>query len=513
MQSLSQALVFGDYRLLSPDVVELFARTGLIHLLSASGFHMGVAYGLGIASSRLLPFSWRRPPYDATWEFGVSIFLMAVLGVNAGWGKPIVRAFVLQLLWLGAKVFGLQPRLSWLFVFSLPVSFILGSGSFVSFFLSALSMFGLLLVRSEPAWQKWWIFLLAPWLITMPFTAVFFHSASILAPFYNFLFAPLFGTLIVLPLILGLILKTFHFVWAASLINGFADHAGALLLNALTETERALGGGMSVGHDAFFLFLCFLPALFFKRRRALWLGAASLIYFLIPQSFSAAVLNVGQGDAILLRDQRETILIDSGRRDGKVLGSLANAHTAKIDHLFITHPDSDHIGGVFRVLAKLPVTNAWISPAHLQFEKTFPYIADLEMHQVKIRFWTNATPSSRLTCVPGPGGSANDTCPLCRFRLASGKILLLTGDLSGRAEGMFLARHPGFLHAEFLKLAHHGSRYSSTAAFLDAVNPEMALVSAGKGNRYGHPHAEVLQRLVDRKIAIRRTEYGDIFLY
>ena len=513
MESLSQALVFGDYRLLSPDVVELFARTGLIHLLSASGFHMGVAYGLGIASSRLLPFRWRKPPYDTAWEFAISVFLMIILGVNAGWGKPIVRAFVLQLLWLGAKVFGLQPRLPWLFAFSLPVSLILGSGSFLSFFLSALSMFAILLVRTEPAWQKWWVYLLAPWLITMPFTAFFFHTSSVLAPLYNFIFAPLFGFFMVLPLILGLILKTFHFLWAASLINSFADYAGALLLKLLIGMEKIFGGGMSVGHGAFLLFLFFLPALFLKKRKILYLGVVTALYLLIPQNFSAAVLDVGQGDAILLRDSAGNVLVDTGRRDGKVLAGLANAGIAKIDNLFITHPDSDHIGGVLRVVARIPVTNAWISPTHLQFGKTFPYIADLELHQVKIHFWTSATPVPGLTCIAGPGGSANDTCPLCRFKLASGKTLLLTGDLSGNAEAWFLKEQANFLPAEFLKLAHHGSRYSSTPEFLDAVRPKTALVSAGKGNRYGHPHKEVIDRLEERKIAIRRTENGDIFLY
>ena len=473
---------------------------------------MGVAYGIGRVSSRyLMPFAWRKPPWDAVLELLIATFTMLLLAHNTGWGKPVARAFSLQLLWLTSRVFEQKPKLLWIFTISLTISFFLGRGSMLSFLLSGLSMLAIIMVREnnelkERPILKYFLYLTAPWLITLPVTAFVFQSASLFAPIYNLLFTPLFGFLTVLPLILSLVLKTIGLSTASTFFYSCAEFASTLLLRALNKCEEWLGGGMSVSNSAFYLFFLLAPIFFIKSKliKRIFCGCAILL-ILMPQNFSVAFLNIGQGDAILLRDEKETILMDTGRPNGRALKELLRLNATSLEHLFLTHPDSDHIGGVPQILAQLAVKKAWISPEHLALKKILPTLATLEQHQVPIYFWTARQVVKNLTCIKGPGITANDMSPLCKFTFPDGTQLLLTGDLSAKAEKWFIQRSPSFLRAEMLKVAHHGSRYSSSSEFLDLVGPASAIISVGH-NRYGHPHESVITRLEARRIRILRTD-------
>lgn len=130
-----------------------------------------------------------------------------------------------------------------------------------------------------------------------------------------------------------------------------------------------------------------------------------------------------------------------------------------------------------------------------------------------IRFVTDETAPPGLRCWLAPFPEGNDSSPLCRAMLANGRTLLLTGDMSEKAEAWFVRSLPEFPRADFLKVAHHGSKTSSSADFLAASGAREAFISVGARNRYHHPSPEALDRLARAGLRVRRTDRAGSLQY
>lgn len=238
-----------------------------------------------------------------------------------------------------------------------------------------------------------------------------------------------------------------------------------------------------------------------------------------PASSSQADLilfDVGQGDALLLRDGRHTALIDGGgwpRADiaARVLiPVLAAQGVRSIDKVVITHSDIDHCGGAVDLATYLPVGTV-VSSEHARGAACMERLAELPgIEQLlvsqgaswRVGRWHIETlhPSNSST---GRGNNASLVLLVTGF----GRAILLTGDIEEQAERHILARHSlNSLSADVLKVAHHGSRTSTSMPFLRAVSPQLALISAGRRNRYGHPSAVVTERLEKADASILRTD-------
>lgn len=233
-------------------------------------------------------------------------------------------------------------------------------------------------------------------------------------------------------------------------------------------------------------------------------------------------LDVGQGDAIFVQlPGGENLLIDGG---GKEAGSflvkyLKKQGAKRIEHLVITHPHLDHIGGLEEVVKSLPIDNIYM-PRVSHSTKTFEdLMRAIKQKGLKIK-------EAKAGVKPDLGGEVqgiflapnkmeykylNDYSAVLKLTY-KGVSVLFTGDAEEISEREML--EAGYdLKAEVLKLGHHGSSTSTCEEFLDAVAPEYGVISAGKNNDYGHPHRETLDKLNRRGIKVFRTDLqGTIIL-
>lgn len=248
-----------------------------------------------------------------------------------------------------------------------------------------------------------------------------------------------------------------------------------------------------------------------------------MIWIESNQKLKVIFLDVGQGDAILIMQGSNQILIDGGP-SGQVLmeklGRYVPFWDREIEMVIATHPDQDHIEGLlgamknYRVGSLIETTVQSESQLYEKFEEMISekqiqkILAGtgmkIRMEQVEIEI---LGPMGEV-----PTGKVKDTNAYSVvIKLVFGQnSFLFTGDLPDKEEEKLIQAHPS-LTAEVLKVSHHGSKYATRTDFLDKVRPRDAIISVGKNNRFGHPTQEVLGRLKERKINIYRTdESGDI---
>ena len=227
------------------------------------------------------------------------------------------------------------------------------------------------------------------------------------------------------------------------------------------------------------------------------------------------VLNIGQGDALLLRHEGKTVLVDAGVRKREVAELLKKYNVTTLNLVVATHPHADHIGGMELVLeqheVKLYIDNG-LPHTTRNYERVMTAVESRGITYrgakkgQKYRFGEDATfevlsPSE----VPLQGTRSDLNSNSVVLRLTHGDdCFLLTGDAEEPTEHTLTA--DGLAECEVLKVAHHGGNHSSTSSFLDAVKPSIALISAGQNNRYGHPGEETMERLGQRGIKVYRTD-------
>ncbi len=250
-------------------------------------------------------------------------------------------------------------------------------------------------------------------------------------------------------------------------------------------------------------------------------------------------LDVGQGDAILVRTREKTVLIDAGNdvdhaAEDIILPFLEAAGIKRIDTAVITHAHRDHFGGFLTLVEAVPIgefiystESTVVSPADPEatkgddvlYKRLFRAIRGKNIPLKKARMSDSFNWGSQVHVdilhadhphpAPAPGQpalTANDTSLV--FKVTTGKIgYLLTGDATALVEREMVAENHGCFPCTVLKVGHHGSKTSSTNAFLDAVKPEYAVFSVGISNSYNHPSPQVLERFASRDVKILRTDH------
>jgi len=219
--------------------------------------------------------------------------------------------------------------------------------------------------------------------------------------------------------------------------------------------------------------------------------------------------DVGQGDSILIIfPNQKTMLIDGGERgqSDTIISLLTEYNIEKIDSVVATHPHSDHIGGLLGIVQNVPIgkiydsgqehnTQTFENYLGLIESKRIPFNLARENNEIddidsKVDIKILNPPEPLFT---GTGNDINDNSIVLRLTYGNFSILL-TGDI-GEIPEERLVNNTDIKDMDILKVAHHGSKYSSTKEFLQSVNPQIAVILVGENNRYGHPHLETFERL------------------
>ena len=234
--------------------------------------------------------------------------------------------------------------------------------------------------------------------------------------------------------------------------------------------------------------------------------------FAHTRDVSVHFIDVGQGDAALVLTKEHAVLVDAGpvAAAGKT-AEYVRSYTSKLDYVLISHPHEDHMGGLPKIIETVEV-DAIIMTADGSdsafFTRTLDLIEEygIDVYEAKPRDLYRAGDITLEILTPlRYHENKNDNSAAARVTV-DGFSILFTGDTETEEEAELVAEYGDHLRSDVLKAAHHGSSTSTSREFLKCVSPSVAVISCGKGNEYGHPHASVLKNLKKIGCEIHRTD-------
>ncbi len=516
------ALAIGDQRAIPSAHWTIFNRTGTTHLNSISGLHVTLVAAL---FGHLLSFCWRRIPALALrWpaqQAGLLGAAAAALGYAAlaGFAIPAQRTAYMLAVTALAMLARRQLAPSRILALALCCVLVLDpwAGMSAGFWLSFCAVGALLYigggVRAQAlnwrqkllAWQgvQW-----AATLASLPIVLLLFQQFSLVSPLANALAIPVVS-LVVTPLALlaSLLPGGALMVLAHVVLSGLMAVLGWLAVWPVWQAPApplwvAILAGVGV-------IIALLPRGVPGRYAGLALVIPALAW--PPQRLPVGearidVLDVGQGLAVVVRTARHTLIYDPGPLYGPesdagqrvVVPYLRHEGVDRIDMMMVTHRDSDHSGGAASVLSALPVDEVRSSVAGMAGTRCaagqrweWDGVVFVVLHPAEAAPTVNLK-SNHLSCV---------------LRIsAGGRHVLLTADIEAEDEAHLLQAWPSALPADVLLVPHHGSRTSSTPAFLAAVGARDVIFPVGYRNRFGHPAPLVLARHVALGSRLWRTD-------
>lgn len=502
------AMLLGTRDFIPEEDNEAFRTLGIAHILSVSGYHVGVLTGLLAAVMRLVPMRRRTAA-------AIRAVILALYCLLTGGHAPVIRASLLVML-RDAGTLGRRRSISThLLCASALIQLILSPPllTSASFQLTYCAIAGLMLIQP---WLLRQVHIVSPVpkYLWRSFSATLAAQIGILpAQLFWFGELPLMGLILNVPvLLLTSGLMTLYWLTLALLpipgAAGFIGSAASAVTGPLLEGVRWLGSIESAtlwtkqadlitvtGWLLAAMSMCmFLPRCLRSRRRQLFVtGALLLVVSLVPLPHDGTEyiqFSVGEADAAVLHDRNAVVVIDTGE-DGQTLASWLHQRRLGVDLMILTHLHVDHAGGVGALLdSSIPVETLWISTeartAGDADAEALALLDRLEAAGTQIvevsRGHTAALPSGQITvlwpspALVHPGIEANHTS-LALLMEVKGTSLLLTGDLTSTYEAC------AAVPADLLKAAHHGSRSSTGTAFLQSVAPQAVILSCGDAER------------------------------
>ena len=558
------ALVMGDQRAIEQSDWEIFNRTGIGHLVSISGLHITMVAAL---FAGFMQWLWRHSFFmraslplliPAQKIAAATGFFAALIYVAlAGFGIPAMRtlmmiAVVCIALWSGRMIVVSQSLAYALIVVTLfdPWA-VLWPGFWLSFTAIACILYATVgrmheLVDNKPSHTQ----LLNPkvhekklisdWLSTcrdtlrpaittqaavtlglLPLTMLLFAQVSLISPLANAFAIPLVS-LVITPLsLIGVVLPTPLSTWSLDLAHQLMAWL-VMVLTYFSNMDFAVWRGAQP--DGVSVVLAVIGTLWLLAPRGWplrWLGLLTWlpIFINFPSSpsrgFWMTAFDVGQGNAVLIETATHRLLYDTGPQLGTqsdsgqrvLLPYFIKRGITSLDGLVISHSDMDHAGGALSLLKEIRF--GWVSSS-LPIEN--PILQQASQHHTCAQGQSWNWDGVHFEMLQPRADSYAKTslkpnARSCTLRISWGdKAVLLTGDIEAAQEYAMLERVPDRLPAQVLLAPHHGSGTSSTAAFLEAVAPEIAIFQVGYRNRYHHPKPEVFERYLQLGIQRYRTD-------
>ena len=522
------ALAVGDQASISQAQWQLFTRSGINHLMSISGLHITMLAGMFFALTYWL---WRRsarltllfPARKAAALLGV----LAALGYSliSGFEIPAQRTLYMlatfaAMLMLSRNIAPSQMLAAALTVVLLADPWaVLSAGFWLSFGAVTLIFYVTANRLGQPHWLKTygkvqWAMMVG----LIPPLLALFQQLSLISPVANALAIPLVSFVVVPLTLLGAlpwldwVLPLAH--WALSLCMDFLHWLDQLPLAVWTQHAPPVWSiALGVVGAAWIL----APRGFPLRAP----GAILLLpMFLVtpekpaPDSARILIFDVGQGLAVAVQTAQHTLLFDtgpdfSGEADSgnRILVPVLRAlGIEQLDGLILSHGDLDHVGGTASVRQAL--APGWIKTS---MSADHPLLADassvLPCRDGDVWQWEGVTFEMLHPGAASASRKQHDNDQSCVLRISIGtRHILLTGDIERASEARLLKQHPDKLPATLLVAPHHGSKSSSTPAFVSAVAPQQVVFTSGYRNRFHHPHPTVVARYVRQGAELLRSD-------
>ncbi|MFC4404156.1 DNA internalization-related competence protein ComEC/Rec2 [Gracilibacillus xinjiangensis] len=539
--SWMKALLFGDRNLLPDETVKLFQNWGLSHLLAISGLHVGLLltclYFFGLYMVRMTKEQIQ----------GIIVTILPIYPVIAGSAPSVWRASILALFLIVLRKWRIPLQtssvLSLVFLaMTLADPYIVHSLAFQFSFLVTYSILFSKKIAADNIGNGWIILRISmiSMLVILPLQINAFYQFQPLSILLNVIVIPYFS-LFVLPFLL-LICCSLMVPQFLPILNYIFHSIHHHFLVLLSTMDQLISNTWTVGSLPapyimiyYLILLCFFILLEKERELEAFLMGTLLVGSLMIISIfpyldsngRITILDIGQGDAIIveLPHRSNVFLIDAGGRMNKDYSSATSSvyeqiirpylHSrgiSKLDAIIASHGDNDHIGS-FPFIVKDFQVNYLITSAFFneQYVKDYNQLNRRMIHQ-PTKAGSEIIMGNHKLKVLHPYKDMEDTNEnsLVLYAKFGGLSWLFTGDIGEESEVELLNNYPK-LQVDVLKVAHHGSDTSTSEEFLLETQPLISIISVGRRNRYGHPSADVVDRLESSSnIVLRTDEHGAV---
>jgi competence protein ComEC len=542
------SLIFGDRSYLNTETLETYQLLGLIHLLAISGLHVGVitaaVFYLGIRIGRTRQF--------------MNLFLILSLPVYvilAGGAPSVMRAgtmtaVVLLYLFWEKKLLSIDSiGIACILVLLIDPYFLFHIGFQLSFAVSLallLSAEKISLIKGKIV-QIFYVSFIAQ-IASLPLLLWYFYEFSLWSPLLNVIFIPFFS-LFVLPLSFVLF---FIMLWLPELLPVIVPvmtYPLKIINSAAVWFAELPAGTLVFGKPSIrmmgmyvFVIVLFFYLLEKNRYMAAYISLIMCLLFHWNISYlnpfgKVVVLDIGQGDAIFIRlpFNKGEYLLDTGGTfsfpqeewktrkkefnsgDQVLVPFLKAEGVRKLDKLILSHGDYDHIGNVSSLWTNVKIKEMFVPIGFGSGELETEILRESDergVHKETVRPGTgwDIDGFSFLFLHPDKVYEEKNDGSVVVYAKLGGSTWLFTGDLEEKGERNLMNRYPD-LEVDVLKAGHHGSRTSSNAFFVELLKPEVALISAGRNNQFGHPHPEVLEQFDEAGVIIYRTDMHGAIIF
>lgn len=522
----SELLLAENNSINNQDVLNNYRDLGVIHLLSISGLHVGI-YTLAVSAlCYLLKFTEK--------ETFIFCFIILVIGIFLSNGQPgFIRASLTYLL---GKIFSFKKiKISGIdllgltciiHIFCMPKLF-MSVGAVLSYLLAL----GLQLTNKMSKLKQ----SIALNLLLTPLLLINFFQINILTVLFNMLIVPYFNWIVIPITFLNLAIFTI-FPNLSNLFENILENCESII-GVISQTKIGMltFGKINWWQCLLLLLLTFVFLAYLNEKRQIkkvkiklastLLLLYSLLFMLIhfPLTGQVTFIDVGQGDSILITTPfpRKVFMIDTGGKlnfSGKkqrpqvekiTLPFLKAQGITKIDGLFVSHQDADHVGDVRAMLSEMQIDNLYMAQGLIKnssFRKRIDGVIDhTKLVELLAGMHVDQNSLDFQIVYPFKAGEGKNEDSLSIFFEINNKKWLFTGDLGQDGEKEIVNHLPN-LHVNYFKLGHHGSKTASNPDFLKAIHPDLVFISAGRNNRFGHPHQETLSTLKEQSIPWASTQ-------